>query len=408
MGRTFFSTLKSGLLVAATLFSGASMAQGTFQPVVTINNTAVTQYELSQRMAILEVFRTPGDLREVALEALIEDRLKQEILNRTGLQIDDASLRVAMEDFAGRANLDLDQFLTVLAQSGVAEETLRDFVKMGVTWRDFIRSRFGDSVTVSDAEMSIALAQGGNTANGIEVLLSEIIIPAPPPRAAQAMATARRISQLRSTAAFEAQARRVSALPSRRNGGRLGWLPLSNYPPQLHGLLLGLAPGEVTQPLPIPNGVALFQLRGIREVPRTPPLITQVDYATYLVAGGNTELGRTNARALQDRVDTCNDLFGEAKGKPEEILERKTLAPAQVPQDIALELARLDPNEASFNLTTPSGDMLIFLMLCERQTAASDGIDPEAVRNQIRSRKLAAEADALLARERSRATIRFQ
>lgn len=401
----FITKLCLALLVCCS--AAASLAQGSFQPVVTVNNSAVTAFELDQRKRMLEVFRTPGDLDKLALEALIEERLKLQAMNRAGLSLAPDSLRQAMEDFAGRANLNLDQFLQVLAQNGVAAETLRDFVKMGVTWRDFIRTQYGQSVSISDADVNRAMSQAGGAAGGIEVLLSEIIIPAPPPRAAAAMATARQISQIRSTAAFEAQARRVSALPSKRNGGRLGWLPLSNYPPQLHGLLLGLAPGEVTQPLPITNGVALFQMRAIREVPRTAPVATEVEYATYFLAGGKTPAGIAAARALQDRVDTCDDLYGEAQGQAAEVLDRKTSTPADLPQDVALELARLDRNEASYNLTTPSGETLIFLMLCDRTLATAEGVNPEAVRNQLRSRQLAARADALLSQLRASATITY-
>ena len=407
MGTAMQFVSRLGLALVLGLMASVTLAQNAFQPVVTINNAAVTQFELDQRMKMLEVFRTSGDLRAVALEALIEDRLKQRELDRAGLRLSDDSLNRAMEDFAGRANLELGQFLQVLAQNGVAEATLRDFVRMGISWRDLVRNRFGSSVTVTEAEIDRALAQGGSAANGIEVLLSEIIIPAPPPRAAQAMATARRISQLRSTSAFEAQARRFSALPSKRNGGRLGWLPLSNYPPQLHGVLLSLSPGEVTQPLPITNGVALFQLRAIREAPRTAPVTTEIEYASYFVAGGQTPAGLAAARALNDRVDTCDDLYGEALGQPDEILQRQSVSPSDIPQDVALELARLDRNEASFNLATPSGDTLIFLMLCNRVTAGSEGVDREAVRNSLRSQKLAGQADALLSRIRAQSSIRF-
>jgi len=219
------------------------------------------------------------------------------------------------------------------------------------------------------------------------------------------MATARRISQLRSTSAFEAQARRVSALPSRSNGGRLGWLPITNYPPQLRSIILDLAPGEVTQPLPITNGVALFQMRNIREVTGTPPAPTSIDYAAYYIAGGQTDAGLQAARALSDRVDTCDDLFGAAQGQPASVLDRQDVAPDAIPQDIALELARLDRNEVSYNLTRADGQTLVFLMLCDRTNAAAEGADPEAVRGQLLSQRLGGLAEALITDERASAVI---
>jgi peptidyl-prolyl cis-trans isomerase SurA len=393
-------------ILALTLIIGSqSTAQGTFQPVITVNDRAITGFELDQRKRMLEVFRTPGNLDQVAREALIEDRLKEAELDRAGLRMAEDSLQSAMAEFAGRANLELDQFIKVLAANNVSEETLRDFVRTGASWRDYVRSRFGPRVTITDADVDRAIAQNGSGGAAIEVLLSEIIIAAPPPRAAQAMATATRISQLRSTSAFEAQARRVSALPSKRNGGRLNWLPITNYPPQLQSIILGLAPGEVTAPLPITNGVALFQMRAIREVKGAALAPTSIDYTAFYLAGGRSDAGVRAAQNLADNVDTCDDLFGEAQDLPENVLDRQDLSPADIPQDVALELARLDAGEVSYNLTRADGQTLMFLMLCGRTNPASEGVDPSAVRNQLRSQRLAGFADALLGDLRSSATI---
>ncbi|MEL6572669.1 MAG: peptidylprolyl isomerase [Pseudomonadota bacterium] len=394
-----FLSLISGLMVAVTAAT-ATLAQGQFSPAVIVNDSAVTNYEVEQRFQLLTLFRTPGASRAFAQEQLIEDRLKQAELDRVGLAISDESLQESMEEFAARANLTLDQFVTVLGQSGVSEDTLRDFVKIGVTWRDYIRTRFGGSVTVTDTEIDRVINQSGDGATGIEVLLSEIIIPAPPPRAAQALATAERIAQTRSTATFSAEARRVSALPSRANGGRLGWVPISNYPPQIRDIILDLGNGQVTAPIQIPNGVALFQMRGVREVPQAPTPPAAIEYAAYYMAGGAPA-----AALLADQVDTCDDLYGVAKGQPVEVLERETLPLGDIPDDVALELARLDPGEVSYNLTRAEGATTVFLMLCNRIAVAGETADRETIAAQLRSRKLAGFADSLLADLESRATI---
>ncbi|SEW06787.1 periplasmic chaperone for outer membrane proteins SurA [Cognatiyoonia koreensis] len=392
-------------LTALMLTAGAAVAQGQFSPAVQVNDDVITVYELQQRARLLELFRTPGDPNALAREQLIEDRLKQQAIDQRGLRLTDEALQAELEAFAGRANLSLDQFNTLLAQNGVDQKTLADFVRIGVTWRDYIRSRYGNQAQISDAEVDAALGRAGsNDGSGIEVLLSEIIIPAPPPRAAQALARAQQISQLTSTAAFEAQARQVSALPSKARGGRLDWLPISNYPPQLRSIILDLAPGQVTAPIQIPNGVALFQMRAVREVPQAPPAPTAIEYAAFYLPAGS-DGGVTAAQQLAARVDTCDDLYGEARGLPQEVLERASLPVAEIPQDVAMELARLDAGEVSYNLTRAAGDTRVFLMLCSRQFGEGGAVDREAVRNQLRSQRLAGFAAALLEDLRASATI---
>ncbi len=394
------------LLALLTSLSLPGLAAAQFNPAIQVNDSVISEFEINQRVAMLRVFNTPGNLEELAREQLIEDRLKTQALDNAGLRITDEGLLAAMTEFAGRANLELDQFLAVLAQNGVAEETLRDFVRINVSWRDYIRSRYGDRAQITDAEIDQALGQGGSSA-GIEVLLSEIIIPAPPPQAAQARATADRIAQLTSTAAFEAEARRVSALPSRARGGRLDWLPITNYPPALRGLLLNLAPGEVTAPIPITNGVALFQMRGVREVPQPRPEAAAIEYAALYIAGGLSEQGLREAARVDAQVDTCDDLYGVARGLPEEQLERDALPPSEIPQDVAMELAKLDPGETSYTLTRANGETLVFLMLCGRTPSLSEGQDRETIRNQLRSQRLNTYADGLLEDLRAAARITF-
>ncbi|MBM1219097.1 peptidylprolyl isomerase [Ponticoccus sp. SC2-23] len=393
------------LFLALAALPGQLPAQGLFSPIITVNDRAVSGWELDQRMRLLEAFGTQGDLGEIALEQLIEDRLKTAILERAGLRLSDEGIETAMRDFAARTNLSLEEFLQTLAQEGVAEETLRDYVVVGISWRDFVRLRFQDRVDISDAEVSAAIDRQAGGATEIEVLLSEIIIPAPPPEAAEARVTAERISRLTSTAAFSAEARRVSALPSREDGGRLDWVPVNNFPASLRQLILGLGTGEVTAPIAIPNGIALFQLRGIREVSRAAEPPAALEYAAYYIAGGRSEAGLRAAEAVRNRVDHCDDLYGVAQDQSPEVLDRDTLPLSEIPQDVALELAKLDRGEVSTALTRADGQTLVFLMLCDRIPAGGEEIDRETIRTQLVSQQLAGFADALLADERAAATI---
>lgn len=395
------------LFTSAVLAMGMSLplaAQNLFSPVARVNETVITEFEVQQRARFLGLLNSPGATREAALEALIDDRLRFQGAQTVGLQITDEGLQSGLAEFAGRANLSVEEFVTALEQAGVARETFRDFVAIQLTWRDLIRARYGNRVQVSEEDVDRAIGAAGQT-SGIRVLLSEIIIPAPPQRRAQVLAQAETISQVTTEAEFASYARRFSATASRGSGGRLDWSPLNNLPPVLRPLVLGLAPGEVTQPLPIPNAVALFQLRAIEETDAPSQEYAAIEYAAYYIDEGSPEASRARAKRVRETVDVCDDLYGFALGQPEEVLERGSLAPAEIPADIALELAKLDPGETSSNLTRANGQTLVVLMLCGRSPEIGEEVDRDSIRQSLRQQRFAGFANSLLEEIRSASDI---
>lgn len=388
----------------AFLAPAPAWAQGLFAPAITVNGRVITQYELEQRSQFMRLLKAPGDPVELAREALIEDRLKQQEIEAIDMVVAPEDVEAGMVDFAARANLPLDEFVKALDQGGVSRETLRDFVEIQLAWRDYIGSQFGARARPTDAEIDRALGQGG-TGGGIQVLLSEIIIPVTPQTAAQAEGLAGEISRLDSYDAFSAAATQYSASDSRRNGGRMNWLPIANLPPALQPVILALNPGEITAPLTLPNAVALFQMRGIRETGSGIPKYASIEYAAYYIAGGRTPETLATAAGIADRVDTCDDLYGIAKGQPQGVLDRESKRPAEIPRDIALELARLDAGEVSTALTRSNGQTLVFLMLCGRTSEFAEDASREQIANALVEQRLNAFAKSHLEQLRADALI---
>lgn len=400
------TTLAAVGLIA--MLTNPATAQNLFAPVATVNDSIVTEFEVQQRVRFLEVLNASGATRQSAIESLINERLRTQAVQTAGLRLTDEGIDAALEEFASRANLSRAEFTAVLGRAGVEPETFRDFVLNGVAWRDLIRARFSSRVNVSAAAIDRALSEQRSGGQNIRVLVSEIIIPAPPPEAARVAALAKRISESTSAGQFSAFARNHSATASRDAGGRLPWQPLSDLPPSLQPLILSLSPGEVTQPLNIPNAVALFQLRDIEETAAPAKTFSSIEYAAYYLAGGRSEQTLQQAANIKAEVDVCNDLYAFAKGQPEGVLERETMAPADLPRDFAIELSKLDEGEVSTALTRSDGEALVFLMLCGRTAEQNEDVSRDEVAAAIRQRQLAGFADGLLEQLRSESRIRIE
>lgn len=400
------SRLFTSLIVSLGLAVSAA-AQNQFAPVIKVNDRVITQYELDQRLRFLTLLRTPGDLETLAEEQLIDDRLRLDAAAAAGINLSDEQIEQGMAEFAGRANLELDQFVAAIGQGGVDRTTFRDFVRAGLGWRELSQARFAPRAQVSEAEIDRAIAAASSD-GGIRVLLNEIILPNTPRTAQQTQARVEEIQRIETFAGFQSAARRFSAAPSRGRSGQLDWIPLGNLPPQIRQIILGLRPEEITPPIPIPNAVAFFQLRDIEETEAAPIEYAAIEYAAYYIPGGRSEGALATAERVRNRVDTCDDLYGVAKDQPEEVLERGSLPPSEIPQDIALELAKLDEGEVSTALTRANGQTLVFLMMCGRTPTLGEEVNREGVRNALFNRRVESFANNFLAELRADAVIEYQ
>jgi peptidyl-prolyl cis-trans isomerase SurA len=393
--------LTLGLALSSTAAPVA--AQGLFSPAVTVDSAVITQYELQQRALFMGVLRTPGNPEIMAREELIKDRLKMAELDRVGISPSEEDITAGMTELAGRANLSLNEFLTVLKQSGIEPETVRDFTKVGLGWREYVSGRFLSRARPTEVEIDRAMGQAGS--GGVQVLLSELIVPINEQNAEQVQNLTDQVGEITSFAAFSSAATQYSASDSRNNGGRLPWMNLTKLPPQLQPVVLALDPGEITEPLPLQGAVAMFQMRGVREVTGSRQTYSAIDYASYYLPGGRSAETLAQAQKIADSLDTCEDLYGVAKDQDPSVLDRQSLVPAEIPQDIGIELAKLDPNEISLSLTRNQGQTLVLLMLCGRTAQLGEGESRETVANALTNQRLTSLADSFLEQLRADALI---
>ena len=375
------------------------LAQDLFTPRLYVNDRVITNYEVEQRALFLRVLRAPGNPEEEALKALTEDRLRQTEAERLDIALTEAALTQGLTEFASRANLSVEDFVAELAKAGIAAETFRDFVAAGILWREVVRARFVGQVPINENDIDRALEASARP-RALQVLASELVIPAPEGQEDAALAQAQELSDsLSGEAAFAAAARRFSAAGTAGAGGRLDWLPLANLPAAIGQKILALDAGEVSDPISVPGAVVLFLLRDVAMDTKAEPISVSVEWAEFLVPDDAAEIARIRAE-----TDECNDLYGQANGLPEDRLTITKAGLETVPGDVALELARLDPGETSVALTRSGFRRM--LMLCGREQVLEPPPTRDQVREQVINQKLEGMAEGYLEELRAAAIIR--
>ena len=418
--RHFLSGL--ALTAALTAAPGPILAQNLFEPVVYINNAAITRYEVGQRQRFMQIVGAPNTTPAEAQQALIDDRLRNYAARQLGIVPTDEGLQNGLEEFASRAGLSAAEFTAALENAGVEPQAYRDFVSAGLVWRSVIRERVVPRIKVSDAEVDQELRRVVETPILSRVLISELIIPAPPGQEQQALNLARQIAGAGlSSDEFEAAARQYSAAESAQAGGRLAWVNIDNLPPGLRPVITALQPGQTTQPLTVEGAVVLFHLRDSQGTLRPGATEQVIDYATLRLASA------ADAATLAARALSCDDLYVQAWAQAGQV-QRQTVPQGAIPTLVAQRLASMDADEAGM---VDYGNGADLVMLCSRQPALvadmaadvpttalpDDGVEAavpnasdlptrEAVRDEIFNRKANAAAEAYLAELRAEAIIR--
>ncbi|MEM7439178.1 MAG: peptidylprolyl isomerase [Pseudomonadota bacterium] len=379
MKRLFLSCLLVLALVGPGLAHHTKKSgNNPFAVAIRVNDRVITNYEISQRILLLRAFGTTGDLQKIAEDQLIDERLRLQAATDAGIVASEEEIEEGVGEFAQRGGLNADQLYAYVRSRGADRESMQDFVRAGLLWRNLIQALFGPQSAVTETEIDTALSlQSGRDAQ--EILISEIRIPIQANNEAAAQELAERLSrELKSEGAFASAARRYSRAPSRGRSGRLDWLPVSNLPPELAGQIMALQPGEVTAPVPLGQTVGLFQLRGVRPAKNQGEVgPASLTYVTVNVPVSN----RSEAEAIKliNDVDTCLDLRAKS--------ERFKVSPSftdhvneasSLPATLAVELANLDPNESSYYTNSAGG--LTVVMLCSRLRDL-----PEGARENIRN-----------------------
>ena len=232
--------------------------------VAVVNTELVTAAEVEQRAERMRAAmaqrggpRPPvnDQLRQQALDSLIEERVLLTFARDSGVRVDDSEIDRAVQSIAVQNKLTLPQLRERVAAEGM------DYARFRTTLRDQIllervREReVGQRTRVTEAEIDKFLAersaQGGRNS---ELNIAQILITVPEGASAevvaqrQAMAEAA-LARVRGGEDFAAVAREVSEDANRARGGDMGLRPTSRLPDSFVAQVRDLQPGQVSPTL---------------------------------------------------------------------------------------------------------------------------------------------------------------
>ena len=322
---------------------------------IQVNNSVITQFELDQRAKFLGVLKFADNHSELAQTQLIEERLKQSEAQKLNISASDVEIEDALTRFASRANLTVKEFNKELKRLEIYPDTFRSYVETEVIWQKLVNKKFGAQSSVSNLQLQRAKSIS-KFEDTIQVLLTEIIIPFSTDDRSEKENLANLLKQIRSKEEFSNAAHKHSKAPTATVGGRVKWQNFDRLPGIIKPLILGLSPGQVTEPIMLTKAIALFQLRDIREIKTDR---TQLELLDFVKVKSDLKY----LLFVQDNFHNCSDLEAIIGDQTEVTLTRKKLLSDETPNTLMPVLANLDPNESEIIVADGKSQLVI---MCER------------------------------------------
>ena len=387
------------IFVVIIVFANFLNAKDTFAPAIQVDEMIITQYEIDQRALFFELLKFPGNHKKEAEKSLIDDRLKFRAAQKSNVEVNPAALIFELEMFAKRANLTIDQFSKRLKKEGVDRITWENYMQIPILWFETINRKFSSKISSSMLSRNIE-NQSGST-SGIQVLLTEIIIPVQIGFEDEANQKIEDLRKIRSLKKFSEAAFSNSVAPTREVGGKIKWQNLSNLPSVVRPLIAGLSIGEVTEPLPIAGGLAIFQLRDLREGNRK-SRSKFVDYAEFTFKK-NTK----TKNLIINNVMICDDLYSYLNRIKKADLKRNNVMENSLSKELSNILSELDKNE--FIIQENDSTAAKLFMVCGRseKEKLSTG-DINEISRTIANKRLLSLANSYLDNLRQEARIVFK
>ena len=387
------------IFIVIILFANFLHAKDIFAPVIQVNEMIITQYEIDQRSLFFELLKFPGNHKKEAEKSLIDDRLKLKAAKKFNIEVNPADLNFEMELFAKRANLTVEQFAKRLEKEGIDRATWENYMQIPILWFETVKQKFASEI--SSSMLNDNAANQSAVRSEIQVLLTEIIIPVQlgfEEEANQRIASLRKIKSLES---FSEAASTYSVAPTRDVGGKIKWQNMSSLPAVVRPLISGLSIGEVSEPLPISGGLAIFQLRDLRESNKKSKS-SFVDYIEFKFKK-NPKINKL----IMSNVVMCDDLYSFLKSTQESELNRKNKKENSLSKELRNTLSELDQNE--FVLKDQDGITSKLLMVCGRnETENLSKTDMNEISRSLANKRLLSLANSYLENLRQEARIIFK
>ena len=354
-----------------------------------VNDTPISAFDVETRAKMLMlqqagmVGKLTDDLRQEALDELVDERIKYQAVHQKGIQITDADIQEALSHLEAQNGLPAGGFQKMLAEQGIPYKTLVEQTRANLGWLRYMQQS-GRTLDIKDADVKLRQDAIRKELGQEAISFAEIVVPTEN----EAMVI---WQQLQHGSDFATQVELHSIADSRLTGGRVMNVPPDYYGDEMARIFAEMQAGQLSRPIQVKDGYAIILMLNKREA-ITGDTITVWELMQAVIpeqSVAETLLQQPVKNGCQGFAEIVKD-----DALPGSFQQGQT-SPAQLPEDIAPMLKAADFEKVIGPLKTPAG--LLYFMKCgsaERRVMPTDEelkMQIEAEKMELLSRQLLSE-----------------
>jgi peptidyl-prolyl cis-trans isomerase SurA len=266
------------LPVLCLLTAPALQAQEVCRVLAVVDDEVITTLDVEKMLRTLEQqlgaslrpgeqAPTPAQLRRMALDRLIEDKVFELQVKRDKITVGKEELEHFIERVRTSNNLSEAEFIAQLSRRGLTMDEYREELKKDIVKHKLLERNVKSRVVISDdqVEKAYRAIYGGGAADGNMVRFRGIFLQVADDAApAVEQSVKQRTEDLRKQAVnganFAELARKHSQGPAAEQGGELGPISTADMLPAMRQAMLDLKPGGISNVVRVPSGFVFMQL----------------------------------------------------------------------------------------------------------------------------------------------------
>jgi len=388
-----------------------------------VNGTIITDTDIDQRLALVLAAnqgRTVDQaererLRLQVVSNLVDETLQIQEAAANKITIDRSEIDDTFNRIASQFKRSPADFAKFVREQGSSETSMKRQIEGELAWRRLLSREVEPFVSVSDEEVNAVIERMKASKGASEYDVGEIYLSATPANQDQVMANAQRIAeQVHKGGSFVAYARQYSEASTAAAGGRLGWVRAEQLPEPLAQALGEMAPGQVSNPIPVGGGFSIIALLDKRQVLMADPRDTMLSLKqiTITFAPGMTrEAATPRVSAFASALKTlqgCGSVTAMAQKVGAEVVQNDSIKIRDFPPQLQQIMTTMQVGE----VTPPFGSVeegVRALIICGRDEPEAGELPSfDSVQSQMSEQRVNLRAQRYLRDLRRDAVIDYR